>query len=343
MVDLPNPFDGVALVFRLIGESATSTFLSSVGLLLIVIAIAFSVMIARNRGAVPSGHKIILLTTLIGGMLFSAAGPSVALVDYSKNVIPRITREKALDNLAENSRVGWLIRLIQFDPAKQNSLTIDSLASLGREDHKFSFVAPYEELKGLSAAEAIQKLGGTRYSGHRVSAVIFPVPKEEVIYPGNARGVLQVAAQVESGLTDGRFLVRNSRVLTRDEEEELNDTRIWTWRFDNYKDKYIKYCRLTHAFRCESDYTAKRFIGDLNHDWHPLGLSQSVDSDPCRMSVEKACASNDWDTLKRSVQRSFGSRIFLIRNLSLKDLPGRIMIDFNNPEYQTVPDIGVQR
>jgi hypothetical protein len=36
------------------------------------------------------------------------------------------------------------------------------------------------------------------------------------------------------------------------------------------------------------------------------------------------------------------SRAFLIRNLEINNIPGRIIIDFDKPDQQVIPDIGAR-
>jgi hypothetical protein len=71
--------------------------------------------------------------------------------------LQRPSAEKAFENLRNNTRVNWLIRLITYDP---NSLRLSGLTTLGKQTDRFSFVAPYEELRGLPVNTAVTKLGG---------------------------------------------------------------------------------------------------------------------------------------------------------------------------------------
>ena len=50
----------------------------------------------------------------------------------------------------------------------------------------------------------------------------------------------------------------------------------------------------------------------------------------------------DLKTTKNEYGDHFGSRAFLIRNLEINNIPGRIMIDFDKPDQQVIPDIGAR-
>jgi hypothetical protein len=345
LVSLPtlsDSVDALSKVFALVTSTTASSLISLIGLLLILVSILIGIVAVTKPQNMQPWHKWMLFVALIGGMAFSAAGPSLALFNITENLIPRVPKDQALDNLAENARIGWLIRLIPFDPNKEAFLSIDNLKTLGPAKQRFTFVAPYNELKGISVKDAITSVGGTYSEGQHVSAIIFPLPLNETLYPANARGLLQVVSIVENDLPTGKFLLKDTNELDNADRVDLENKAIWSWRYGNYKNRYAKYCRLTHKLRCNKDYAARPYIGGLNYDWHPLGVSQSVTSDPCALSVDELCASADWKKQKESLVKNFGSRVFLLRNMDIKDIPGRLLIDFNNPQYQRIPEIGLR-
>jgi len=345
MPSLSDATDSFVKIVQLVGITTSSALLSSIGVFLVLVAAVVAIVAVTKPASMQPWLKWVLFLALIGGMAFSIAGPSLALLNITENVIPRVSKEEAFKRLADNEKTGWLIRLISFDPKREPQLAIDQLRTLGSEAQKYAFVAPYDELRGVSVKDSVARVGGNYSEGRHVSAIIFPLQTgddRDVLYPANARGLLQVVGAVEDQLSEGKFLLKNIEALERNEHEDMKETHIWSWRFSQYKDKYKKYCRLAQTFRCDRTYTARSFIGDLNQDWHPLGLSQAVEGNPCALMAPDYCASDDWETLKKSAYQKFGSRVFLFRNRELKDLPGRIMIDFTKGS-EVIPDIGLSR
>jgi hypothetical protein len=190
--------------------------------------------------------------------------------------LQRPSAEKAFENLRNNTRVNWLIRLITYDP---NSLRLSGLTTLGKQTDRFSFVAPYEELRGLPVNTTVTKLGGEVDPKNRVFAIIFPTPAQSVsiLYPANARGMLQVVREVESDptLKIDKALLKGKRELADEEERDLDNHDISSWDFNNYGGSYSKYCVLTHKFQCENpEFSARNYISRISDDWHPLGFSR---------------------------------------------------------------------
>src|SRR4051794_16482062 len=99
------------LVEAVIGSSATAT-LSLVGLLLLLLAGGLAYLVHTKPDQATKLQKVSLLVSLIGGMIFSAAGPGLALFWVSPSPIKRVTTDQAFDNLENNSRADWLVRLI---------------------------------------------------------------------------------------------------------------------------------------------------------------------------------------------------------------------------------------
>jgi len=58
--------------------------------------------------------------------------------------------------------------------------------------------------------------------------------------------------------------------------------------------------------------------------------------------IPSYCAFSNWKTVKANFYSKFGARAFLIRNLEIDRIPGRILIDFENPDKQVIPDIGLR-
>jgi hypothetical protein len=253
----------------------------------------------------------------------------------------------ALKHLEDNVRVNYLVRLVSYDPVSDAGLALDRLENLGPKEQVYSFVASYDELVGYSASEAVEKIGGIYRPNHRVAAIIFPL-LDQRLYPANARGLLQVVNDVEKRKDlpelKERFFV-GDRLLNKDDEAELESTEIYSYRLENFGKQYQHYCELTYNFKCDKAnlYSSRTYIGGISRDWHPLGFSQmGIKKDPCGVPVKTYCEFEDWKKAGAQFKSNFGARVFLIRNLEIAKIPGRILIDFNKPAEQRIPDIGTR-
>src|SRR5271169_3719291 len=103
--------------------------------------------------------KVALFLCLIGGILFSAAGPGLALFYVSQNPIRTKTVDQTFDDLISNARVNYVVRLISYDPIANPELGIDRLQRLGPQRQLYSFVANYNELVGHTVKEALEAIG----------------------------------------------------------------------------------------------------------------------------------------------------------------------------------------
>jgi hypothetical protein len=163
------------------------------------------------------------------------------------------------------------------------------------------------------------------------------------IYPANARGLLQVVSEVEKNIdseSEGKFLLKQGGGLDASDREDLNHLEIYSWRWDNYKQRYPQYCQLAHEFRCERSYMARSQIGGLYKDWHPFGLSQREQRNPCDLTAQNFCSKSDWDEQRKELLSHFGSRAFFVRNHPLTEIGDRYLIEFGDPSNQVIPDIG---
>jgi len=344
MKELNDVLTAIKTIFELVTNTSATATLSAVGLILLIIAIVLAYQtIKKKPEETPGLLRAALFVSLIGGMLFSAAGPGLALFWVSQSPIAKISASKAFDNLEKNERVHWLVRLIPFDPKKHPELAIGRLNRLGPPEQRYTFVAPYEELVGYNVDSAIQMTGGTYVSGQRVSAIIFPVAGHQ-IYPANARGLLQIIRKVEqiSELKIEKPLLKGAQTLSADDMADLeNVDALAYWRWENYKARFPRYCELAQKFRCNPSYSARRYIGGLNIDWHPLGLAQKdAGTDSCQIPPQTYCSISDWSAARGLLLKNFGSRAFLIENLELNEISNRVLIDFVNPPHQVIPDIG---
>lgn len=336
---------GIGTVFQLVGDSAATTILSVVGLVLLLLAaILANRALTTDPQNVTVQLKSALFISLIGGMLFSAAGPGLALFWVSQSSIKKTTAQTSLDNLEYNKQVNWVVRLISYNNKQEPDRGIDRLQHLGPPKQLYSFVASQEDLVGYTVKEALEMIGVKYTPGDRVSAIIFPL--RTAIFPANARGLLQVIQEVETRKDTEikeRFLQGNNS-LSGEEIKNLKVTDIPSYRIAKFEDKYKRYCQLAYDFLCsDKEYSAKDYIGTLYHDWHPLGFSQKKpQGNACEVHSSKYCEFSDWKTAKANFRDNFGSRAFLIRNLEIDRIPGRILIDFENPTEQIIPDIGVR-
>jgi hypothetical protein len=153
--------------------------------------------------------------------------------------------------------------------------------------------------------------------------------------------MLQVVREVESDptLKIDKALLNGKRELTDEEERDLDNHDISSWDFNNYGGSYSKYCVLTHKFQCENpEFSARNYISRISDDWHPLGFSREKPRvDPCRAPVAEFCTNQTWPAWQRSLLPQFGARAFLMKNVELDSLFGRILIDFGDPRDQAIP------
>jgi hypothetical protein len=338
--------DNLRSIFALVTSTPAAAMLSAVGFLLLPLAVWIAVRGLKSDDVTktPFWQKTAFFVCLIGGVLFSAAGPSVALFAFAKNPVGMVSPAKAFDNLETNVRVHWLIRLIPFGQQNRSQLAIGSLKQLGPPEQQYTFVGAYDELVGYGVDDAIRMLGGTFSDGQHVSAVIFPIQDNLQVYPANARGLLQVVQKVEmrdsSQITTP--LLKGTGALGKAASDDLphvDALAYWAW--PNYRDLYPEYCRLAQTFRCDSKYSAHRYVGPVNIDWHPLGFAQkNATQDSCSLNPVNYCAVSDWKSAEKNLSNNFGARIFLIENMSIDQIPNRVLIEFGDPSHQIIPDIG---
>jgi hypothetical protein len=338
--------DSLAAIISIISSSDIGKAVTIIGLVLVVGGMVLAYfLINKPREEISVWHKIIVLCTLIPGILFLVGGPVLTLFWHSVAIErQRLTSaSERFDHLIRNSRVNWLIRLILYDVASPD-LAIDRFQTLGPKDQRFTFVADYDEVRGMTAAEAARNLGlATNLpSNKRISAIIFPREERQII-PVNARGLLQVINAIQKSSQTGRQFKIESQISQKG-LEALSDRSIESWSWPQYKQYYSEYCTTADNFRCddaEPHYSAKDYMGNLSRDWNPLGFSaKNHEANPCSPETIKTdCAVEDIDKKKRDLlgHDVFGARVFLIENEEIKSLDGRIMIDFDKPTEETIP------
>lgn len=344
-MDFNAIIDAIVKIYELVTSTSSTAFLSVVGFALLLLAGVLAYIAIKSKPEELSlWIKLALFVSLVGGMLFSAAGPGLALFYVSQSTVTTIQKmssARAFKNLDENRKVNFVIRLIAYDPVEEPKLSIDQLKNLGPPDQIYSFVASYDELVGYTVKDALEKIGQGYVNGKKVSAIIFPLRTS--LFPANARGLVQVIQEVEQrkDIELKKKFLEGSNVLNPGELSDLASKDIPSYRITNFKDKYRHYCELTHQFYCDSSFSARTFVGGLYKDWHPLGFSQRTPpAEPCSIPVGTFCEFQDWEKARVSFQKDFGSRAFLIRNLEINRIPGRVLIDFDNPNEQLIPEIG---
>jgi hypothetical protein len=247
-MDWTAAVDGLNKLFELIANSPAGATLSVVGFILLICGVAMGRLALRSSPRnTPGWVKFALFGCLIGGVLFSSMGPTIALLSFASYAIEKVSTDKAFDNLETNERVRWLVRLIPYAPKDNPDLAIGRLKQLGPPNQAYTFVAAYDELVGYSVEDAVRMVGGAYNSEQRVSAIIFPLaqPQRLKLYPANARGLLQVIKLIEANTSnqiDKRLL--DGGALDSTEVDDLSPREgepLVDWRWQNYSSKYPHY------------------------------------------------------------------------------------------------------
>jgi hypothetical protein len=282
-------FEGTIEVLKILVGSSSTAALLIVGIFLLMLTGVFAYKAVKSKPKeITSFQKVALFVCLVAGLIFSAAGPSLALFYVSQDPIRKKPFDDTFNNLVQNKRVRYAIRLITYNPSDPNPIpSIDKLQQLGPPKQKYSFVADYEELKGYTVREALDLFGIGYISGYHVSAIIFPLHVD--LYPANVRGLLQGVSKVEADVEPNKRLLGPGK-LNQDELDEFGDIDIPSYRIENFKTFFPHYCDLAKTFFC-GRYPAKELIGGLYRDWHPLGFSQKdPPARPCAVPTDKFCA-----------------------------------------------------
>ncbi len=246
---------------------------------------------------------------------------------------PPMAAQRAFEDLRTNARVAWLVRLVPYDPADP-VLAIDRLTHLGGPREEFTFVADYAELRGYTAEQAARLGGGVIEPGQHISGIIFPLP-DVPLYPASVRGMLQVIQELDKKHADDDAYrpARLEQRLSPAELANLADGKRASWAWDNYRQHLGSFARVFGDLRRENVSAFDR-IGHIGGDWCEPGCSRLLGHAtalrPETMTLELP------DGAPLEIKR-FGIRVFLIRNLPISALYGRILIDFNKPAEQIVP------
>ena len=340
MASIGDALNDLKLALSIVNDSTYPTLFTTLGLFLIALSAYCSyVTLRQDASATRAWQKVLLFSSLGCGLLLVGTGGASALLHLFDNPIKRVSAETAINNLGENKKIEWLIRLIPYKPDTEGLLSIAELRALGPVSLKHVFVAPYEELRGYKVADAIGMVGGTLRPDEHVTGIIFRVAQ---IYPANARGLLQIVQKLERSVTpaDSKRLI-DQNTFNADEQRNLSDDdAIVSWSWDSYRTYYPHFCKVAQEFRCDKNYASRQFMSALNDDWHPLGFARMKKAHACENRDAVCGYKQDWPEISKGISSDFGSRVFLMNNLEIKDLGSRYLIDFDRPELQVIPDIG---
>jgi hypothetical protein len=269
--------------------------------------------------------------------LLCASACRLAAAATDSALPPPMPAEQAFEDLKTNARTSWLIRLVAYDPA-QPALRIDHLQSLGGPSEDYSFVADYAELRGYTAEQAAHLGGGAIRPGQHVSAIIFPL-RGRRIYPASVRGMLQVVQEIdkERAAEHGYRPAPFATLLSPAELRNLADRSIKSWAWDNYRPHYAQFAAAFAQLKMHGA-SAIGHVGHIGSDWCEPGCSRLLGRRDNLRPGTMALALPDGTAVR--IER-FGVRVFLIRNLPLAELNGRMLIDFDDPEHQIVPYIAL--
>lgn len=307
-----------------------------------------------------------LMTLVVGAvsLLFIAGGPAYSLLSFGveqKNIVTDMGRqldvrysnnfksEEIVKRLENNTHVNAVVRLIPYDPKIETELSADRIAraSLGNARQRYTFVSDYEELKGYTAATAARMSGLRFRAGQRVTAVIFPLRSPRELIPVNSRGLLQLINRVEADPANPNFKFKDR--LSDDARRNLSEMgREMSWAWESYREYYGQYCKLAYEFVCSDPAPASAaLLGKVTHDWHPLGFAraESMLDNPCekKQIQEQNCAVKDLKANELMTKTGSSTRVFMTENSDVKDIDGRIIIDFDQPDKQRIPLINFEQ
>lgn len=106
-MDFTQAIEGVSKLFQLVISTPLPATFSGVGLLLLLLALGMGYKAIKAKPQeTPTWLPWALFGSLFFGVVFSAAGPSIALLRFSEDVIAKIGPDKAFENL--KSTCAWI-------------------------------------------------------------------------------------------------------------------------------------------------------------------------------------------------------------------------------------------
>ncbi|MGP8217004.1 MAG: hypothetical protein ACLQQ4_15660 [Bacteroidia bacterium] len=278
--------------------------------------------------------KIKWYSFIIGILFLILSQASNLIYSFSdRQMLPK----SVFNRLKVNERVKWLIRIIPYgDEVKDRKLTLDSIKQLGKPADAYVFVADYEELRNYKVEEAVRKIGliPQKYA----TIIMFPLEDnrgdndENHLFPANVRGVIQVINRINNKYkNDTSYKFPFNYSFTSEESDNLKDTNIESWDWDNYKQYYSKFYDAVKFFNDPiNKFSAREHMGRIDKDWNPLGVScMGKNVDVKYKNIFKL------DTISIT---NLGARVFFFPNLEIKNIKGKIMMEVD--KESRIPDIG---
>lgn len=335
------------IIAGLTSSDLIGVVLGAVGATLVLVGAYYaSILISKDPRDIENWQKLLALSLLLSGLLLSIAGLSGTLWDELTEPIPTtqamdavgpVPPGKSFSNLLNNGRVERMIKLVVRKPSESGTR-----ASLGTDGDLYTLVGDFDEMKGRTAADAVTLLGGKVEDGDVVTAIVFPRNPHRIT-PASAQGLLQTVAAAQAG-ADG-IKLDLSTVLTPAALQALQigvdrpDLSTWAWK--TYGKFYPDYCKLALDIRCGQTGAGSVKIEQIAN-WHPLGFSERAPlvKDACAADArETLCGIKDASSAWASLKPYYGGRIFYIKNEPLTSVPGRLIIEFDFPETQRIPDV----
>ena len=149
-------------------------------------------------------------------------------------------------------------------------------------------------------------------------------------------GLLQVIQRVDERHEDEEGYNSCTPELSDAAARHLTRDGIVDYGWQAVSPYYSEYVEAERRLRAQSC-SAYRLIGNIGRDWHPAGYSRVVGhprGHELSMSVQLALPEGTVIPIP-----DFGSRAFLLANLSLAEIGDRVMIDFDNPDEDRIPDL----
>jgi len=290
-----------------------------------------------SPGTLAGKRSLFAVALLIVSGLLVGGGISLRNPVEADRLPAPMNAATAFEDLQENRAVQWLVRLIAYD-ATTPELRIDQLKTLGAPHENFIFVADYAELRGYTANEAIHLAGGSLATGQQVSAVLFPLPSS-ILYPASVRGLLQVVQRIDQlHAQDANYRPSGlDAILSAEERQDLSDVSLPSWAWNRYRGHFRSYEAKAKTLRDpNAPADAIRFIGHIGGDWCEPGCASLHGHQVTDRQQQQELELPGGETI--TIER-FGVRVFLINNFQIANLPGRMLIDFNEPDRQRIPYI----
>ncbi len=321
--------------------------LGAIGATLVLVGCYYaSTLISKDPRDIETWQKLLAISLLLSGMLLSVAGLSGTLWDeltepvpltQSSDAVGPVAPGKSFGNLLANGRVERMIKLVVRKASESGTRT-----SLGTDGDLYTLVGDFDEMKARNAADAVRLLGGTVEDGDVVTAIVFPRAPHRIT-PASAQGMLQTISAAQAGLDGNKFdlsaALSPAALQGLALGQERPDLSIWAW--STYGKFYPEYCKLALDIRCGRADAASAKLEQIAN-WHPLGFSERAPmlQDACaKEAVETLCGIKDAASAWASLKPYYGARVFYIKNEPLTALPGRLLVEFDFPAQQRIPDL----